>query len=282
MTFGLDGKVALVTGAARGIGRAVAARLAAEGARVALLDRQAAQLEVTADQLRALDREVLPLVCDLSQPPAVADAVAATAAHYGGLQLICNNAGVDTHVPLEAWDVRRLDEVLDVDLRACLLVVKAAAPHLKARGGSVVNISSVMARNTQAGYAAYSAAKAGVLGLTRALAVELGPHGVRVNAVCPGFIDTELWEQVLRASADPEAFAERTARLHPLGRRGLPEDVASTVAYLFSDAASFITGTEIWVDGGLSAVLATSALQVSGEPSKEVDTKGEVKGGDHR
>lgn len=244
--------VTLITGAAQGIGLAIAERL---GGRLALLDRDRDGVEAAAAGLRDNGCEVLAITADLADPHLVASAVSTAAEHFGRLDVLVNNAGVDTHLPLEEWTAETFDRVLQVDLRAVLLAIQTAAPYLAESGiASVVNIASIMANYTAPGYAAYTAAKAGVIGLSKALAVELGPRGIRVNAVCPGFIDTAKWDSVLQERSDPD-YARSVAEAHPLRRRGLPSDVAAVVAFLASADSSFVTGTSIVVDGGLTACL---------------------------
>lgn len=257
MTSHLKEKVALVTGGGRGIGRAVARRLSEEGARVAIVDRQTHERGDEEGGHVPPDR-LLTLVGDVASEADVEGAVRAVIERFGHLDILCNNAGIDEQTPLDADDaVEEFDRVLGVDLRGMYLVTRACAKWLaQQRGASVVNVSSVMAWFSEAGFSAYTGAKAAVLGLTRSLAVELGPRGIRVNAVCPGYIDTDMWTQVLAEQSDADAYSRAVASLHPLGRRGLPSDVANVVAFLASEEAAFVTGATIVVDGGLTCRMA--------------------------
>ena len=256
-----DNRVAIVTGGASGIGRAIAQLFAARGARVCLADLNAAGAKAVTDELHAEGFEAFAAPTDVADASSVAALVEGVAERWGALHALVNCAGIDRPAPLEDLDEAGYDRVLDVDLKAVYLVTRRALPLLiESGGGAVVNISSVMAWYTAPRYLAYTAAKAGVLGMTRALAVELGPKGIRVNAVCPGFIDTPIWQRNLDAMAPAaaEAFAERIRSLHPVGRRGRPEDVAKATAYLCSDEAAFVTGTHLIVDGGVSTQLVSA------------------------
>jgi len=250
-----DDTVALVTGGASGIGRGIAQAFADAGARVCIADLDAARGAAAAAELERGGADAFAVATDVADAASVAAAVAALEARWGALHHVVNCAGIDRPLPLDDLDEATYDRVVDVDQKSVYLVTRRALPLLeRSGGGAVVNISSVMAWYTAPGYVAYTAAKAGVVGMTRALAVELGPRGVRVNAICPGFIDTPIWQRHLDAMA-PEvaaAFAERVRALHPVGRRGTPEDVADATLFLCSAAARFITGTHLIVDGGVS------------------------------
>src|SRR5262250_1559634 len=251
-------KVALITGAATGIGRASALLFAHAGARVALSDTRAAELEQTVADVRAAGGEVTSAAVDLARPENCAAAVDAAVRAFGRLDVVLNNAGVGTMVvggtvetiSLENWDLAQ-----DVNVRAMYLVSRAALPHMrKAGGGAIVNIASVSAfrGSTDRPTHAYAASKGAVLALTRAMAASYGRDRVRVNAICPGTIRTRL-------TADIIERAERDAaegRQIPLGRVGEPEDIARCALFLASDDSSWISGTEIVVDGG--ALAATS------------------------
>jgi NAD(P)-dependent dehydrogenase (short-subunit alcohol dehydrogenase family) len=247
-----EGRVALVTGGASGIGRAIVSELAERGARVALLDVEAGALGVAAGEL---GDAALPIEGDVASERDALAAVAAVDDRWGRLDMLVNCAGIDRPKRLLDLSEEHYDRVVDVDLKGVYLLTRAALPLMaRGGGGSVVNISSVMAWYTAPGYVAYTAAKAGVVGMTRAMAVELGASGVRVNVICPGFIDTPIWHRNLatKPPAEAEAFAESVAALHPLGRRGRPEDVAKATAFLCSDEAEFITGATLTVDGGVT------------------------------
>jgi len=237
----LHGRVALVTGAARGIGAATARAFAGAGARVALLDREAAELEGV-----AADTGGMAHPADVTDDAAVRRAVAAVVSRWGRLDVLVNNAGIVRDAALA--DVKDDDwsATLDVNLRGTMLCTRAAVPHMKAAGfGRILSATSIVAQTGNYGQTAYVASKAGIIGLTRTWARELGPKGITANAVAPGFIDTGMVKSV-----PAKVMTELLART-PAGRMGRPDEVASVYLFLASELASFINGAVVGVDGGL-------------------------------
>lgn len=269
----LKGKLAIVTGGARGIGAGIARVLAAQGARVAVLDLDGPEAEKTA---AGLPGPGMAVACDVAVEADTAVAVLSVVERFGGLDVVVNNAGVgrgpaDPNVPrgapgslgTDAMPVARWDEYLSQNLRTTFVTTKAALPHLKARGGgAIVNIASIAGLVASPRLPAYAAAKAGVISLTKSLALEYAPHDIRVNAICPGFLWTRAWEGLAAAVrlTVPEytaldergVFLEVVKRGVPLGREQTPEDIGQLAAFLVSDAARNITGQWIAVDGGIT------------------------------
>lgn len=253
-------KVAVVTGGASGIGRGCALRLAADGYRVAVIDIDVEGGQRVVDQISSDGGEASFLESDIGEPDAFPKIVAEVERRWGALHTLVNNAGLDYHEPLSEMTVAAWDRCVAVDLRSVAFSAQAAAGLLeRSGGGSIINIASVMAWYTFPDYGAYTASKAGLIGLTKTLALELGPLGIRVNAVAPGFIDTGAWERVMADMENAEEFAASVSALHALGRRGKPADIAAAVAFLASGDAGFITGHTLVVDGGLTAQLRTPA-----------------------
>lgn len=247
----LDGRVALVTGAGRGIGAATALRLAADGARVALADLDEQGPAEVAKQVTDNGSEGLPLVCDVANAASVQAAVDGTVARFGSLDILVNNAGVTRDNLLFKMTDEDFDTVLAVHLRGAFNCARAAQKHMVERKwGRIVSLSSVSALGNR-GQVNYAAAKAGLQGLTRTLAIELGPFGITANAVAPGFIDTAMTQATARRlGIDPEVFKEAAAQQIPVRRVGQPADVANVIAFLVSDDASFVNGQTIYVAGG--------------------------------
>jgi NAD(P)-dependent dehydrogenase (short-subunit alcohol dehydrogenase family) len=238
--------VALVTGAARGLGYAAARRLAGDGARVALLDRDGEALTAAADALAAQGLTVLPHTVDLTDEEGVRATVAALLSAEGRIDVLVNNAGIYPHRPFEELTYAEWRHVLAVNLDSAFLCTHAVYPAMRERGyGRIVNVSSSTFFIGYPGLAAYIASKGGIIGFTRALASEAGPHGVTVNAVTPGLIATE---GVL--GGEEAGLFDEIVPQQALPRRGEPEDIAECIAYLASPAAGFITGQTINVDGG--------------------------------
>jgi NAD(P)-dependent dehydrogenase (short-subunit alcohol dehydrogenase family) len=242
--FGLGGRVALVTGARHGLGRSLALALGRAGASVVVTGRDAQALGPVTTELEALGAAALALELELTDPESVRAAVAQAARWRGRLDIVVNNAGVSIRRPAADYTVDEWDTIVDTNLRAAFLVARAAAEQMPA-GGRIINLSSTFAVSAVAERAPYSAAKAGLEQLTRALAVEWAPRAITVNAVAPGATPTET-----RALLDsPEVAARRAAQI-PLGRLGDPEDVVGAVLLLAGRAGSFITGQTLRVDGG--------------------------------
>jgi len=246
--FDFQGKVALVTGASRGIGRAVAVTLAKGGASVAL--NYAGNEAAAAEALKLVQEAGAPRAklfkFDVADPAACAAAVEELVGEWGGLHVLVNNAGI----ALDQLVMRIKDEdwnrQLQVNLTGAFNLTRAAArPMMKQRGGAIVNLTSVVGEMGNAGQAAYSATKAGLIGLTKSVARELASRGVRVNAVAPGYVDTDMTQAL------PEAARTQLQELIPLARIGTAQDVAEAVAYLASDRASYVTGEVLRVNGGM-------------------------------
>ena len=242
----LAGRVALVTGAGRGIGAAVADRLAADGARVAVNDIDVDAATSTVARIRSAGGTALCATGDIADPAQAEHIVRTSTDGLGALGILVNNAGTLRRAPLREHTVDDWDRVLAVNLRAPFLLVRAAADHLAASGhGAVINLCSV----SVTGFfrqASYDASKGGLLSLTRALAVELGREGVRVNAVAPGFIDTDMGH-----AEDLARIGEKVAATLPIARTGSPSEVAAAVAWLASDESRYVTGQAVFVDGGM-------------------------------
>jgi NAD(P)-dependent dehydrogenase (short-subunit alcohol dehydrogenase family) len=247
----LKNKVALVTGASSGIGRAVALAWAREGARVVVSDVNVAGGEETAALVRAEGGDALFVAADVGKPEDGEALVAQTLAHFGRLDIACNNAGIGgpqaatADYPLDGWA-----QVININLSGVFYGMKYQIPAmLKTGGGSIINMASILGAVAFAGAPAYTAAKHGVLGLTQAAALEYSAHGVRINAVGPGFIHTPM----ISGLEQDAAIQAMLVGAHPIGRLGQPEEVAELVVWLSSDKASFVTGSYYPVDGGYLA-----------------------------
>ncbi len=242
----LEGRVALVTGAARGIGAATALALAEAGARVALVDRDGEGIERTADAIGRAGSDALAIPADVTDAPAMERAVDTVVAEWGRLDVLVNNAGIVRDATLGKVSDDDWAATLDVNLRGTMIGTRAALRPMRAAGtGRILSATSVVARMGNYGQTAYAASKGGIIGMTRAWARELGPLGITANAVAPGFIDTEMSRGV------PEKVLRGLLQRTPAGRLGRPDEVAAVYVFLASDLASFINGAVVGVDGGL-------------------------------
>ncbi|MFW5693099.1 MAG: 3-oxoacyl-[acyl-carrier-protein] reductase [Thermoguttaceae bacterium] len=243
----LSGRIALVTGAGRGLGRAIAQSLAGAGAGVACVDIDESTLAETVDAIRAGGGQAEAFPCDVTQSERVNGVVDQVVKQMGKLDILVNNAGITRDGMLMRMKDDQWDAVLAINLRGTFLFTRAAArPMMKARSGRIINIASVSGLMGNPGQANYSASKAGVIGLTRTVARELAARNITVNAVAPGFIATEMTAKL------GEDILAQVRKEIPLGRLGEPQDVADAVLYLAGDAAAFITGHVLTVDGGLT------------------------------
>ena len=246
------GKVAIVTGGGQGIGRETSLRLASEGAAVLVNDIVAERAAGTVDAVRAAGGKAAAFVGSVSDAKDVEAMVGFTLATLGGLDVLVNNAYFLVAATLEGNTPENWDSEYDVTLKGAFLCARAVLPHMTAqKKGAIVNIGSVNGL-MYFGNPAYSAAKAALLSLTKSMAVEYGPKGVRTNMVSPGTIHTEAPAWTIRQQRDPKVF-EKLARWYPVGRVGRPADIAAAIAYLAADEASFVNGTNLVVDGGLTA-----------------------------
>ena len=242
----LAGKVAIVTGAAAGIGKAIAAAFAREGAKVVLAD---------IDPAEPLGADSIAVQADVADPESVRRLVAATVERFGAVHILMNNAAIQVNRKIEDTTPEEWARQMAVNVGGVFLCSKYALPYLRATRGTIVNMSSVNGTFVEPMCAGYCATKAAILGFTKAVAIDHGFEGVRVNAICPGYIDAGLAEGYFLAQPDPDAARRQAGKLHALHRIGKPEEVARVAVFLASDEASFITGSAIYVDGGFSSGL---------------------------
>jgi NAD(P)-dependent dehydrogenase (short-subunit alcohol dehydrogenase family) len=250
----LAGRVVLISGGARGIGLAIAKRFQGEGAQVFLLDCDAEAGSAAERDLSArLPRNpAVFLQADLKLEVEVHAAIGVVKRTTGHLDILVNNAAIEFERAFSELTTADWDSVLGVNLRGAFVLTQAVLPLFSSEGGAIVNISSIHASHAFPGSLPYACAKAGLVAMTRNLALELAPRHIRVNSISPGYIDTRLWDEYLKNVRNPLEVAAQTTALHPVGRRGKPEDVADAVLFLSTSASSFVTGTDLVVDGGLT------------------------------
>jgi len=254
----LEGKVAFVTGGARGIGRAIVEKFAAEGADVTFADVVGDAGRQTVDELSGSGVDAKFVRADVTTEPDVEHAIESVVARRQTLDILVNNAGINAYFDATQMSEADWDRVFAVDLKGAWLCAKYALPPMTRAGrGSIVNIASIHANLTIAGMFPYAAAKSGLVGLTRSLALEYGPAGVRVNAVLPGYTRTRLVEEWMSKQADPVETERRTLANHPLRRIATPAEIANLVSFVASDEASAITGASLAADCGLSIMFAS-------------------------
>ena len=257
MELGLKGKVAAISGATQGIGKATALRLALEGARVAICARDKARLEQTAQEIRAQGGDVLPVQADMTKSEDIARFIQAAVDHYGRLDILVNNAGTSMRGPFLTIDDAMWEQDLGLKLFGAIRACRLAIPHLKKQGGGrIVNITTSGAKQPGAETMPTTVTRAAGLALTKALSKELAPHNILVNTVCIGLIKAGQHERKAAKDGTPldQYYAQRGKAI-PLGRVGEAAEVANVIAFLASDAASYVTGTSINLDGGMSGVL---------------------------
>lgn len=252
MTSRLKDKTAIVTGAGSGIGRACAIALAREGAKVALVGRRRERLEAVA---REIGGSALVLPADVSIQQEIDRVVEQTVSEFGGLSVLVNSAGVLHIGTAEQITEAQWDETFNVNVRGVWLLSRAVLPHLRqARGGSIINIASVLGINGAPNRASYAPSKGAVVLLTKCMAIDHGQENIRVNAICPSFVETDLTAEVISKAPNPAAVRKERTAVHPIGRLGQPEDIAGLAVYLASDESSWVTGAAFPVDGGYLAV----------------------------
>ena len=258
----LNGQVALVTGGGVGIGRAIAGALVANHVQVGICGRRFQELERTAQELKQMGGEVLPLACDVTQRGNVAETVQAVVKHFGRLDILINNAGASGRTPIQDQDDAKWLNIIAVNLTGSYLCSKIVIPHmLSKKYGRIVNLSSVLGRFGVSGYSAYCTAKHGVLGFTKALALEVASQGITVNAICPTWVDTAMARQGIEETAasigiSADEFRSQAINAVPIRRMAKAEEVAGLVLFLCSDQASAITGQALNVCGGATAGIA--------------------------